>query len=539
MVCGGLWTAAGQAPQCTEGTLANVLGTSCSVGDLTFSFQNTFLGVLDVTEQGTTTPFTIDPSEIGFMPVRRDGRVGFQLTTNFVDGPGPDSTFDASRLVQFSYTPQANPGFDIVEQVLVLDASAQAPSASSVFVQVLDFQTYPNTPSILTDLGSFLVEQNGVVNSGLVSHAYLEVPALLSTGFLPGANTTQLQTITIGPAQTEARSVKFLYRTGPAALPPAAALTYENIDLPGAATTFVSGIANNGRITGAYRDSQGVLHGYLTDPRGGFTTIDFPGATSTSGNGLNDRGDVVGSYTDATGAAHGFLLRDNNFTAIDFPNATFTSAFAVDDLGQVVGVYETSDQGVHGFLLDHDQFTSIDHNPQTPGVTGPPFTEVFGINNSGEIVGVFFDPFTFRGLVQQEDIVHPLDVPGQTDTNNDFLNDQGDVVGFFSDINQVLHGFRRQGGLFTTVDFPGGSSNFPLGINAEGKIVGQYSDTAGSFHSYLAQPGSIQDGELAPALLVNGNILPASSPSVPVRVCGSAEWRQHVEQIKLPCAMKR
>lgn len=543
VACVGVGTLIAQAPPCAPGTLAQALGTSCSVGDVTFNFQSSFFGVLDVIDQGASTQVPISASDIGFTPVRRDGLVGFQLTTNFVDGPGPDSTFVSDRLVTFSYAPQANPGFDIVEQILALDASSQAALPSSNAVNVSDFQTYANTPEFLTDLASFLGtfvnEQDGAVISGLVSHSNLEVPALLSNGFA-GGPTTSLQVFITGSTEVATRSVTLLYRTGPVAPPPLGALTYTNIDLPGASATAVSGIANDGTMTGAYQDAQGVFHGYLTGAQGGFTTIDFPGATATFADGLNNRGDVVGSYTDADGNTHGFLLRDNNFTSLDFPNATFTSAFSINDRGQIVGVYETSDQGVHGFLLDQGQFSTIDHTGESPEVSGAAFTEVFGINNRGEIAGVVFDPFTFRGLLQQNGAFFDVDVPGQTDTNNDFVNDAGDMVGFFSDINQVIHGFRRQSGSFTTVDFPGGIESFPFSVNASGKIVGQYLDAAGNLHSFLAEPGEGQNNAPANAFPANASLLPSGSGSLsaPVRICGSAEWRQHVDQIKLPCATK-
>lgn len=149
MLWAGILTATAQTSPCVPGTLAQVLGTSCSVGDITFNFQGSFSGSLIVDDQGASTLVPISPSDIGFTPVRRDRRAGFQLTTNFLDGPGPDSTFVSDRLVTFSYTPQANPGFDIVEETLALDASSQDALPSGDTVNVSDFQTFPNNPETL------------------------------------------------------------------------------------------------------------------------------------------------------------------------------------------------------------------------------------------------------------------------------------------------------------------------------------------------------------------------------------------------------
>jgi len=94
---------------------------------------------------------------------------------------------------------------------------------------------------------------------------------------------------------------------------------FRNIDVPGAQSTFASGINNSGTIVGTFADAAGVVHGYLDNVDGdSFRQIDFPGSTSTGGGGLNDGGDIVGEYTDSSGLFHGFLLSDGTFSTIDF-----------------------------------------------------------------------------------------------------------------------------------------------------------------------------------------------------------------------------
>src|SRR6266511_4301570 len=130
----------------------------------------------------------------------------------------------------------------------------------------------------------------------------------------------------------------------------------------------------------------------------GFTTIDVPGASSTEAFGINPEGNVVGVYSNATGT-HGFLLRrrerdddgDNDtFTTIDVPGASVTEAFGINPEGNVVGLYRNA-TGIHGFILrrrerdddgDNDAFTTID-------VPGASFTEAFGINPEGNVVGLY------------------------------------------------------------------------------------------------------------------------------------------------------
>lgn len=527
----GILRAAAQAPPCTAGTLANVLGTSCSVGPLTLNFQNNFAGQLIVGENSVP----ISPAEIGFVPINQDQQVGFKLVTNFVDGPGSDSGSFSLRTTAFSYTLQANPGFDVVQEIEQIEATAQASTADTAFEDVNDFHDNPNTLTFATN--AFISDQNGNVSSHLMDHFDLPAPALFGTGFpgQPQTPTTVLQGETTGFGQATLKSATFLYNVGPVGPLPLASLTYSNIDLPGTASTFASSITNAGKIAGSYADAEGVSHGYVTDNQGGFATIDFPTATATFGGGLNNRGDLVGSYTDAGGNTHGFLLQDGNFTTIDFPGATFTDASAINDEGQIVGIYLSADGGVHGFLLDQGQFTSIDQNPAN---FTPSFTETFGINNRGQIVGFFLDSAALVGLLQQGDSFQALFVPGQVDMIIDSLNDEGDMVGTYNDINGLSDAFVGKGGQFQTVAFPNSNNTIPGGVNAAGQIVGIYADAAGSFHSFLATPFGNGGNGLSSvnneSAVTPGGAAAASQPA-PQRICGSPEWRQHVEQIRVSC----
>lgn len=507
------------------------------MGALTLNFQNNFTGFQNVFDQGVETSVTISPAQIGFVPINQDQLVGFKLITNFLDGPGPDSTFSSGRSVDFSYTLQAKPGFDIVQAIVQIEATAQASTADTSSEDVSDFHEYPNLPSFAPD--AFISDQNGNVSSHLMDHFDLPAPALLGTGFSgqPQFATTSLDGATTGFGQATLKSATFLYNVGPVGPLPLAALTYTNIDLPGTASTFVSSITTGGTIIGSYADAQGVTHGYVTGNQGGFTTIDFPNATATFGGGLNSRGELVGSYTDAGGNTHGFLLQEGNFTAIDFPGATTTDGFAINEQGQIVGLYVSADGGVHGFLLDDGQFTSIDHSP---AILFPGFTLAIGINNRSQVVGTFLDFIAEVGLLQQGDSFQALFVPGQVNMMIESLNDEGDMVGTYNDINGLSDGFVGKGEQFQTVAFPNSNNTIPGGINAAGQIVGIYADAAGNFHSFLAAPHGNDNNGLSSASNespVNLGVASAASQPAPRRVCGSAEWRQHVEQIRNSCKL--
>src|SRR4029077_10594504 len=150
----------------------------------------------------------------------------------------------------------------------------------------------------------------------LTDHFFLDFPSTLSTGggvFDP--LTTQISDFVVGTGSGTLTSATFLFQMEPILpVPPEAPLTYTNIDIPGASSSIASNINGSGQIVGAYVDSLGTQHAYVTGNHGGFTTFDFPGAVSTFGSGINDKGDVVGSYKDTAGTPHWFFLGPRNLS---------------------------------------------------------------------------------------------------------------------------------------------------------------------------------------------------------------------------------
>jgi probable HAF family extracellular repeat protein len=73
------------------------------------------------------------------------------------------------------------------------------------------------------------------------------------------------------------------------------------------------------------------------------------------------------------------------FTSIDVPNAILTQAFGINDTGEIVGVFTDSSNRTHGFVRAvNGSFASID-------VPNAILTQAFGINNLGTIVGTYTD----------------------------------------------------------------------------------------------------------------------------------------------------
>ncbi len=151
---------------------------------------------------------------------------------------------------------------------------------------------------------------------------------------------------------------------------------YTTIDDP-EGTTFPEGINNSGEITGVIEVGQTEIHGF-TYVNGVFTTFDYPGYSgSTNGQGINNSNEIVGIY--APGGADGFLDNNGSFSSFSYPGADDTYPHAINDSGEVAGYY-TASTVPFGFLYDGSTFTSINY---TSGYE----TFASGVNNAGVVVG--------------------------------------------------------------------------------------------------------------------------------------------------------
>lgn len=234
--------------------------------------------------------------------------------------------------------------------------------------------------------------------------------------------------------------------------------TFTTIDFPGATFTRAIGINRYGDIVGDYilnASGSSNQHGFLLQG-GVFTSISFPNADNTIAEGINKNGDIVGWYVDPKGT-HGFLLRGGVFTSVDFPGAdAFTQAWKINDGGEIAGRYEGGDSKFHVFTLSNGSFSSVPDFPGALQVAPGVFTEDGGLNNVGDIVSTYCDsnPCTgFGTLLNGEGHVHgfllsggvftTIDFPGAVSTHPLGVNDSGDIVGFYFDTSLRAHGFLR------------------------------------------------------------------------------------------------
>jgi uncharacterized membrane protein len=273
----------------------------------------------------------------------------------------------------------------------------------------------------------------------------------------------------------------------------AADYRFTKIDFPNATATTAGSINARGDISGRYDDADGVTHGFLLS-KGVFSTIDFPHASFTSARAMNARGDIAGRIHDAAGNDHAFLLRDGQFTQIDYPGAAATVGRGINNSGDVTGNH-VEGETESGFILKDGTF----YNIRVPNSAS---TDVWMAEDDGRVmVGdavMNFDAALHGYLRDKSGNFQLIDFPGLTApcTAPRWINERGDIVGLFARVDvgddcfvtPSLHGFLLRQGKYTEINVPGSTSTTVFGINDDGVIVGDYTDENGNQHGFRAEP---------------------------------------------------
>lgn len=199
--------------------------------------------------------------------------------------------------------------------------------------------------------------------------------------------------------------------------------TLASFNPPNAIASGMQATNSLGHQAGWFTSPDQHTHAFLLQGSD-FEPIDFPDSPDTWATGINNDDEIVGGYRTAAGY-DGFLLRHKHFTRIHFPGSSTTWANAINDFGIIVGWYWVN--GIqHGFVRIKEKYFTLDAGSGT---------SLNGINNSGEIVGVYFPQIDPQGFIYTNGEFRDVTVPGSAITNLDGLNDKGQITGpaYFSD----------------------------------------------------------------------------------------------------------
>jgi probable HAF family extracellular repeat protein len=215
--------------------------------------------------------------------------------------------------------------------------------------------------------------------------------------------------------------------------------------------TQMAGINNAGWIVGSWMDLNGINHGFLNQA-GSLKSFDAPGASvnGTFGTAINDAGLIVGYYQDSSGVYHGFLYNavTQQFVAapLDYTGGGGTYLRSINGQGEIIGDYGTSVPLSH-FLYSNGNFAEILTNCES----GAWYVLPESINNNGQIAGYYatlsgnFEYLlgfvSYDGGLSCSTVEYPA--PEGTEWTELYgINDAGQISGsWFSSANNSITGF--------------------------------------------------------------------------------------------------
>ena len=182
------------------------------------------------------------------------------------------------------------------------------------------------------------------------------------------------------------------------------------------------------------------------------------------------------------------------YTTVSMPGASQTSAVGINDNGAIVGMYGNGILvfssillgSVNGFLDNNGTYTTL-----TVPFAGVSDTTAHGINNNGTIIGSYTDSSGIgHAFLDNNGSYTTFTVPfaGASSIDVSGINNNGAIVGTYNDSSGMINSFLDNGGTFTSLNVPGSSSTSAYGINNSGTIVGIYVDSSGT-HSFLDNGG--------------------------------------------------
>lgn len=218
------------------------------------------------------------------------------------------------------------------------------------------------------------------------------------------------------------------------------------------------------------------------------------GGGTTWATGINESGQVVGlSTTSLGGPYHAYFWQNDGFGMRDLgtltPALSFATsqAFAINDAGQVAG---------GSYAGTYQAFTT---GPQGIGLTNisPPnvwSTEATGINNRGQIAGIFNDQNIFpynHAFIMNADGSGFRDIGtlGSAFSSANSINDAGQVTGdaYAAGPNQFMHAFITDENGYNMRDLGtlGGNVSYGHAINNLGQVAGTSTTATGYNRAFL------------------------------------------------------
>ena len=243
---------------------------------------------------------------------------------------------------------------------------------------------------------------------------------------------------------------------------------------------YVNGVNDYGTVVGFADFGAGAsprFKAFIHYSNGGTHYFVPSGAAGSSFGGRNNAGLTTGDYSDFSNHLHPFLLKGSSMTPVSAPSGAGLNG--INRYNSIVGSYLDTNANSHGFKrYSNGSLTYLNY----PGAKQ---TTAVGINDSGVVVGWYTDIAGVQhGFSLAAKKFTKIDPPGSTLTNAWSINTAGVIVGTYVGSDGIFHGFVDNAGTFTTFDAPGATTTEILGVNNKNQMVGLILDSAGAQHGF-------------------------------------------------------
>jgi len=205
---------------------------------------------------------------------------------------------------------------------------------------------------------------------------------------------------------------------------------------------------------------------YLYD-KGNYTNISAlynigSGYYGVSCFGINNSGQIV--TNDSNG--HALLLSGGVKTDLGTYGGILSLALGINNSGQVVGEYWDSSWDTYAFLYSEGQMKDLDLGPSSGASS---------INELGIITGWYVpqDSYSYQAFLYNNGVMSNISPFGSQQSLGYDINNSGQVVGeFLTTDNSAIHAFLYSHGEITDLGVLSGSYSVALALNEMGEVVG-------------------------------------------------------------------
>jgi probable HAF family extracellular repeat protein len=259
--------------------------------------------------------------------------------------------------------------------------------------------------------------------------------------------------------------------------------------------TAANGINSQGHITGyGVVAKTGEIHAFIYT-NGVFKDLGLLGYTASDGIAINDSDQVA---ADGIGPGSTALLYSNGTASpIGSSDGGFTYALGMNNLGDIVGYGRNGDGNLVGFAYVGGVFTDL----STVNIN---IFRAYAINDSEAIVGASayypsrytyaYHAFLYAGGVYTD--LGSLTGNPSTYTEAFGINNAGDIVGYSTGTDGLFHAFLYTNGAMQDLGTFNGLNTAAVAINNSGQIIGELIDSYGILTngpSFLYQNGTMAD----------------------------------------------